>query len=249
MQERLQKVMASLGVGSRRACEAMIEAGRVKVNGRLANLGQKVVDSDRISLDGKTLKKPSVKPVSRVLLYNKPEGEVTSRRDPEGRRNVFQALPKLKSSRWIVVGRLDINTSGLLLFTTDGELANRLMHPRYEMKRKYAARVLGKVTQDTLNRLRKGVKLDDGFASFLTIEDAGGSGANHWYHVSLAEGRNREVRRLWESQGLTVSRLIRIAYADIPLPRQLAAGRYQELNDQQISDLYKQVGLHFNQSD
>lgn len=244
MQERLQKVMAARGLGSRRACERMIEEGRVRVNGKPATLGQKVAESDRIALDGKLL--PSFeaeKQKPRVLIYNKPEGEVCTRHDPEGRRSVFTALPKIRQSRWISIGRLDITTTGLLLFTTDGELANRLMHPRYEIERKYAVRVLGQVDETIKQRLLKGVRLEDGMAKFLSLKDAGGSGANRWFHVTLAEGRNREVRRLWESQGLTVSRLMRIAYAGIELPRDLRAGKHQELKPKQLASLYKQVGL------
>ena len=244
MQERLQKIMAARGIGSRRACERMIEEDRVQVNGKLAILGMKVGEKDRIALDGKILEQVQVdEQVARVLIYNKPEGEVTSRSDPEGRRSVFAALPKIKHARWISVGRLDITTTGLLLFTTDGELANRLMHPRYEIERKYAVRVLGKVDDEMILRLKKGVQLDDGYAKFLTLQDAGGTGANRWYHVTLAEGRNREVRRLWESQSLTVSRLMRIAYAGIELPPNLRAGKHLELAGRSLASLYKQVGL------
>ena len=243
MQQRLQKVMANLGIASRRACERIIEEGRVQVNGQTAELGMKVSAADRITLDGKVLENESSDTVSRVLIYNKPEGEGSSRADPEQRRSVFAALPKLNKGRWISVGRLDITTTGLLLFTNDGELANRLMHPSYEIERKYAVRVLGEVTVAMQKCLLSGVRLDDGVARFLSLQDAGGSGANHWYHVTLAEGKNREVRRLWESQGLQVSRLIRIAYAGIELPRNLKTGAYIELTSQQLAGLYKKVGL------
>ena len=243
MQQRLQKVMANLGIASRRACERIIEEGRVQVNGQRAELGMKVTAADRITFDGKVLENKPSATIARVLIYNKPEGEVTSRSDPERRRSVFDALPELSNSRWISVGRLDITTTGLLLFTNDGELANRLMHPSYEVERKYAVRVLGEVTPAMEQRLCSGVQLEDGVARFLSLQDAGGSGANHWYHVTLAEGKNREVRRLWESQGLQVSRLMRIAYAGIELPRDLKTGAYVELAPQQLAGLYKKVGL------
>lgn len=225
----------------------MIEEGRVTVNGRPAELGMKVSPSDRIALDGREIRQAGAQsaPLQQVLLYHKPEGEVVTRSDPEGRNTVFTALPRISGARWIVVGRLDINTAGLLLFTTDGELANRLMHPSYEIERVYAVRVRGAVSEDMLRRLRRGVRLEDGDARFDAIEDAGGSGVNHWYHVSLKEGRNREVRRLWESQGAQVSRLIRIAYAGLALPPRLAKGRYRQLTDAELQALYEKVGMRF----
>jgi 23S rRNA pseudouridine2605 synthase len=176
-------------------------------------------------------------------MYHKPEGQICTRHDPENRETVFQHLPKLRKGRWIMIGRLDINTSGLLLFTTDGELANRLMHPSSEIERQYAVRVLGKVDEEILARLKKGVKLEDGMAKFDIIMDAGGEGANHWYQVVIKEGRNREVRRLWESQGLTVSRLIRVRYGAIHLPKSLRLGMIQDLNVDEINLLRESVGL------
>ncbi|MBN1379879.1 MAG: pseudouridine synthase [Gammaproteobacteria bacterium] len=244
MLERLQKVMAASVVASRRACEHLIEAGRVKVNGQVAILGSKVSEKDRITVDDQPVAKYREQQAHRVIIYNKPEGEVTTRSDPEGRKSVFAALPRVSSGRWINIGRLDITTTGLLLFTTDGELAHRLMHPSYTIERKYAVRVLGEVTSEIIKKLKKGVKLEDGMARFLTLEDAGGTGANHWYHVTLTEGRNREVRRLWEAVGLTVSRLMRISYAGILLPRNLKAGKCQSLTPAEIKSIYQQVKLN-----
>ena len=243
MSDRLQKVMAAAGIASRRACERLIEEGRVQVNGRPATIGLKVGDNDRITVDGKPLARRTSRYVHRIIAYHKPEGEITSRNDPQGRPSVFSAIPKLHGQRWISIGRLDINTSGLLLFTTDGELAHRLMHPSYTVERKYAVRVLGKVTDDILRKLKRGVKLDDGIARFLSIHDEGGTGANHWYHVTLAEGRNREVRRLWEAVDLKVSRLMRIAYAGINLPSNLRRGRCKELTPTEVKSLYALVDL------
>jgi 23S rRNA pseudouridine2605 synthase len=242
MKERLQKVMANAGIASRRSCERMIEEGRVKVNGKPAQLGDRVDDRDLIKVDGKPFRR-KVQQSPRVIVYNKPEGEVTTRNDPQGRPSVFANLPKLRSGRWITVGRLDISTSGLLLFTTDGELAHRLMHPSYMIQRKYAVRVLGEVKPETIRKLKRGIKLEDGTARFLSIEDAGGTGANHWYHVTLAEGRNREVRRLWEAVGLTVSRLMRIGYASIALPPNLKTGACRDLKPGEIKTLYELVGI------
>lgn len=244
MPERLQKVLARAGYGSRREIERLIEAGRLDINGRVATLGESVTPADAISLDGKRL------PVSvdrdsprRVLIYHKPEGEICTRSDPEGRQTVFERLPKLRASRWVSIGRLDINSAGLLLLTTDGELANRLMHPSTGIEREYAVRVLGTVTDEQLARLRDGVELDDGPARFIDIADAGGQGANHWYHVVIAEGRHREVRRLWESQGLAVSRLIRVRYGPIGLPRGLRPGKWAELDDEQLNQLCIAAGI------
>ncbi len=243
MTERLQKVMAALGIASRRESERLIEAGRVLVNGQLASLGMKVTASDQLTVDGKLIQRATATPAHQVLLYHKPEGEVTTRDDPQGRPTVFARLPKVAGQRWVNVGRLDINTAGLLLFTTDGELANRLMHPSYQIERKYAVRILGEVSDTALRALKQGVRLEDGLAKFNTIEDAGGRGANHWYHVTLKEGRNREVRRLWESQGVRVSRLIRIAYGPLHLPSQLRSGRYDVLGEEDCQRLYQCVGL------
>jgi 23S rRNA pseudouridine2605 synthase len=247
--ERLQKIMAGCGIGSRRHCERLIEEGRVKINDRVAVLGDKASSRDRLTLDGELLYPATDKPATRVLIYHKPAGEISTRNDPEGRPTVFRSLPLLSVGRWIQVGRLDFNTSGLLLFTTDGELANRLMHPSYEIERVYAVRVLGEVTESVLRKLQKGVRLEDGLARFETLIDAGGAGANHWFHVSLREGRNREVRRLWESQNITVSRLIRIGYAGLALPSNLKAGSYRDLRPAELEALYEAVGMQVPQPD
>ncbi|MFU8797637.1 MAG: 23S rRNA pseudouridine(2605) synthase RluB [Gammaproteobacteria bacterium] len=227
--EKLQKVLARAGLGSRRQIEGWIDEGRVSINGNVAKVGDRVDTTARIMVDGRPVRIHAADAVKRrVLLYHKPEGEICTRKDPEGRPTVFDSLPLIRGQRWLSIGRLDINTSGLLLFTNDGELAHHLMHPSYEIEREYAARILGKVDQAMLDRLRKGVQLEDGLAAFDEIHDAGGEGANHWYHVVLREGRNREVRRVWESQGVKVSRLIRVRYAHITLPRQLRAGKWME---------------------
>lgn len=209
--EKLQKVLARIGVGSRRDVEAWISHGRIKVNGKDATLGLRVDLHDAITIDGKVIKREeAAESVRRVIMYNKPDGEICTRDDPEGRPTVFDKMPKPKEGRWINIGRLDINTTGLLMFTTDGELANRLMHPSYEMDREYAVRVRGEVDDEMIERLKAGVVLEDGPAKFTDIKQApGGEGFNHWYHCVVMEGRNREVRRLWESQGLVVSRLKR----------------------------------------
>jgi 23S rRNA pseudouridine2605 synthase len=244
MQERLQKILARTGLGSRRHVEELIRGGRVKVNGKLAELGQKVSGEERILVDGKPVKiRPEATAAPEVILYHKPPGEVCSRSDPEGRPTVFAGLPRLRAGRWISVGRLDINTAGLLLFTTDGELAHRLMHPSQEIEREYAVRVLGEVSADMLERLIRGVELEDGLARFSAIEEAGGSGANRWYHVIIKEGRNREVRRLWESQGVTVSRLSRVRFGPVILERGLRQGKSRPLTPREVQQLYKAAGL------
>ena len=242
--ERLQKLLARTGLGSRREIDAWIAAGRLSVNGETAQPGQKAKATDRITLDGRELKLTGAQqPSRRVLVYNKPEGEVTTRRHTEGRPTVFDRLPRLNDERWIAVGRLDINTSGLILFTTDGELANRLMHPSYQIDREYAVRVFGEVDEAMLNRLREGILLDDGQAAFSDISEAGGSGINRWFHVTLLEGRNREVRRLWESQGVKVSRLKRVRYGPIFLNSRLSIGRWEELDQKGVDALSKSVKL------
>lgn len=244
MPERIQKLLASAGIASRREAERMIEQGRVSVNGSVVKLGDKAEVTDTLRLDGKVIRlnrRPEAK--HRVLAYHKPEGQICTRSDPEGRPTIYEHLPRLRSGRWIAVGRLDINTSGLILLTTDGELANRLMHPSHEIEREYAVRVLGEVTDATLRRLRKGVELDDGMAKFNSIRDAGGQGANHWYHVTLNEGRNREVRRLWESQEVRVSRLSRVRYGSISLRRGLKPGQWDELERADINALRKSAGM------
>lgn len=243
MKERLQKVLARAGFGSRREIESWIEQGRVKVNGKPAELGIQVSHEDMIYLDGKPLKKLQFAPKVRVIAYNKPEGEICTRNDPEGRPTVYQNLPRISHSRWIAIGRLDVNTSGLILFTTDGELANRLMHPSKEVEREYAVRVLGEVLPETFEMLQQGVELEDGPAHFERILDSGGRGSNHWYHVMLREGRNREVRRLWEAVGHTVSRLIRIRYGNVELKRSLRPGKWRELDDKEVKALFQLVGM------
>ncbi len=244
MSEKLQKVLARAGVGSRREMERWIESGRVSVNGEIASIGDRVEDSDTIRVDGKPLSKSKTE-VSRrrVLLYHKPLGEVTTRNDPEGRKTVFDRLPRISNGRWIAIGRLDINTLGVLLFTNDGELANKLMHPSSEIEREYAVRVLGQPHEGAIQQMLDGIELEDGIARFNTIEASGGEGANHWYHVTLKEGRNREVRRLWESQGLTVSRLIRVRYGPMWLPRDLKPGKSVELGEGALKLLCEAAGI------
>ncbi len=241
--ERLQKVLARTGIGSRRQIEDWIRGGRLRINGRTATLGDRVTADDRIQLDGRIIKPFKRIHKRRVLAYHKPEGVVCTRRDPEGRPDVFRDLPKLDKDRWILVGRLDLNTSGLLLVTTDGELANRLMHPSSGVEREYAVRILGKVDEKLLDTLHQGVELEDGPARFDSIADAGGQGANHWYHVVIREGRNREVRRLWESVGLTVSRLIRVRYGPIALGRNIRPGRWRELERAELRALLEAVDM------
>ena len=241
--EKLQKVLARAGFGSRRELEDWITTGRVKVNSKVAKLGDRVSASDKILVDGKKVVGPTEAVVNQtVLLYNKPLGEICSRNDPEGRPTVFDHLPRLNHSRWVAVGRLDINTTGLLLFTTDGDLANKLMHPSTQIEREYAVRVMGEVTPEMIQTMQRGVLLEDGMASFTSIKYAGGEGANHWYHVVLLEGRNREVRRLWEAQGLKVSRLKRVRYGSILIPSFVKAGKFVELPAAETKALYLLAG-------
>ncbi|WP_337262372.1 MULTISPECIES: 23S rRNA pseudouridine(2605) synthase RluB [unclassified Serratia (in: enterobacteria)] len=246
MSEKLQKVLARAGHGSRREIETMIEAGRVSVDGKIAKLGDRVEVNPamKIRMDGHVVSiKESEEAVCRVLAYYKPEGELCTRSDPEGRPTVFDRLPKLRGSRWVAVGRLDVNTSGLLLFTTDGELANRLMHPSREVEREYAVRVFGQIDDEKIKLLSRGVQLEDGPAAFRTITFQGGEGINQWYNVTLTEGRNREVRRLWEAVGVQVSRLIRVRYGDIDLPKGLPRGGWTELDLKAINYLRELVEL------
>lgn len=246
LDEKLQKVLARAGFGSRREMEGWIQAGRVKVNGKIANLGDRVGSSDKIIVDGKKLSANTAKAITQtVLIYNKPIGEICSRKDPEGRPSVFDKLPRLQHSRWVAVGRLDINTSGLLLFTTDGELANKLMHPATQLEREYAVRVNGKVTQEMIQSMHKGVLLEDGMAKFSDIQFFSGEGVNQWYHVVITEGRNREVRRLWESQGVQVSRLKRVRYGNVFIPSVVKVGQFRELPASEVKDLYKLAGLNY----
>jgi pseudouridine synthase len=242
--ERVQKVLARAGVGSRREIEAWIRAGRITVNGVTARLGDRVKGGDTIRVKGRRVAAQQLAlPGRRVLAYHKPEGELVSRLDPMGRPTVFSRLPKLRMGRWVAVGRLDMNSAGLLLLTTDGELANRLMHPSGSLEREYAVRVLGSVDEAVLARLKAGYPLEDGVARFESIIDGGGSGANHWYHVVIKEGRRREVRRLWESQGLIVSRLIRVRFGPVSLPRGLRPGQWVELPEQAVNRLAITVGF------
>jgi 23S rRNA pseudouridine2605 synthase len=238
--ERLQKLLAAAGLGSRRQIEGWIDAGRLSVNGRIARLGERALASDRIELDGKVLalKQPGARP--RVLLYHKPDGEMVTRADPENRPTVFQRLPPIPGGKWVAVGRLDINTAGLLLLTDSGELANRLMHPRYEVEREYAVRVLGTLSTENRTRLTQGVQLEDGIARFDKLEPSGAAeGANRWYRVVLREGRNREVRRLFEAVGGKVSRLLRVRYGPVALPRDLRPGRWLELDEKSVAEIVK----------
>lgn len=242
--ERIQKLLAQAGVASRREAEKMISEGRIKINDVRATLGDRATHSDKLFLDGHLLKieKPSADDY-RVIVYSKPEGVICSHSDPEGRPTVFDHLPKLKNQRWISVGRLDINTSGLLILTTDGELANRLMHPSYEIDREYAVRIHGEVDDAMLKRLTDGVLLEDGLAKFSDVREFGGEGRNKWFHAVVMEGKNREVRRLWESQEVQVSRLKRVRYGCIFLPSRLKVGAWEELTTKDINDLRGLVEL------
>ena len=246
IEERLHKVLAQAGLGSRRALEERIAQGLVKVNGEVAQTGQSVKGGDRIELDGKTFVASALTEPASVLMYNKPEGEVTTREDPEGRPTVFESLPRLKGARWIAVGRLDINTTGLLLLTTDGELANALMHPSSSIQREYVCRIHGEVPDNIVDRLARGVALEDGPARFDEIERIGSSDSHAWFRVVLSEGRNREVRRLWESQGYQVSRLKRVRYGAIALPRLLKRGHCEELPQAEVDKLRAQFQLENN---
>jgi 23S rRNA pseudouridine2605 synthase len=242
MREKIQKILAHAGVASRRQIESWIEAGRITVNGRKATIGDRMTYHDKVCVDDREIKLiKSQNQTSRVLLYHKPDGELCTRDDPEGRPTIFDNLPIIRNSRWVCVGRLDYNTSGLLLLTNDGELANHLMHPRSEIEREYAVRVRGEVTADVLEKLEKGVKLEDGMGRFNAIADAGGNGANHWYHVIVKEGRNRFVRRLWEAVGFSVSRLIRVRFGPVYLPSGLRRGKHTELTEDEVSELVEYV--------
>jgi 23S rRNA pseudouridine2605 synthase len=243
MSEKLQKVLARAGIASRREIERWIEHGRVSVDGKRAKLGDRVESHQMIRVDSRIISREKTIPGGRVLAYYKPEGEVCTRSDPQGRPTVFDHLPRLSIGRWVAVGRLDINTRGLLLLTTDGDLANQLMHPSQEIEREYSVRVFGKVSADTLHTLKTGVELEDGPARFDSVRDAGGEGQNHWYHVTLKAGRKREVRRLWEAVDTKVSRLIRIRYGPISLPRSLRAGHWKELDQRAVATLRTAAGL------
>jgi len=244
---KLHKVLADVGMGSRRDMEDLIIQGRVSVNGLPAHIGQRIGPTDQVRINGKPVhRKIQTKP-PRVILYHKPSGEIVSQSDPEGRPTVFDRLPKPRQGRWIAVGRLDFNTEGLLLFTTSGELANRLMHPRYGVEREYAVRILGELSQENTSQLKTGIQLDDGQAKFLRLSMGGGDGANRWYHVALTEGRNREVRRMFEAVGHTVSRLIRTRYGIFLLPPRLRRGKWEEVEAGGIYNLMKFAGLKMPQ--
>jgi 23S rRNA pseudouridine2605 synthase len=240
---KLHKVLAEAGLGSRRDMEELIIAGRVSVNGEPAHIGQRILPTDLVRINGKPIQRKVTKKPPRVLVYHKPAGEIVSHEDPEGRPSVFDRLPPMKAGKWLAVGRLDFNTEGLLLFTTSGDLANRLMHPRYNIEREYAVRTLGELEEGMRQKLLAGVELDDGLAQFSKIADGGGEGANKWYRVTIGEGRNREVRRMFESVGLTVSRLIRTRYGAMTLPRGLKRGRWEELDEHAVRDLMAVSGL------
>lgn len=243
-QERIQKVLARGGLGSRREVEVWISEGRVKINGHIAKLGDCLNPGDHLHVNGRAViwEKFSAQP-TRVLVYHKPVGEVVSRKDPQGRPSVFSRMPKLAVGRWISVGRLDINTSGLLLLTNNGELANRLMHPSSVIDREYAVRILGEVSDEMLAQLKQGVMLEDGLAKFSDVALYGGEGANKWYHVTVCEGRNRLVRRLWEAIGVTVSRLMRVRYGPASLPSGLKAQGVYEMTQRELDLLLEFVGL------
>lgn len=244
MSEKLQKVLARVGLGSRRYMEEVIAAGRVSINGRVAQVGERIEPGDELRIDGRKVQFQIEDEIRRrVLIYYKPEGEICSRNDPEQRPTVFEQLPAIANDRWVMVGRLDINSTGLLLFTNDGELANRLMHPSNEIEREYAVRVMGEVTPQIKNNMLQGVVLDDGPAKFESFSEIGGDGINRWYQVVVKEGRNREVRRIFESQGLKVSRLLRTRYGTVILPRELRTGRWMELDKADIDNLTKSVEL------
>ncbi len=243
--ERIQKVLAHHGAGSRRQIDKLLQEGRIKVNGKVAKPGDQLKGGEKVSIDDKLVRLPRhiIKP--KLLMYHKPVGLVSTRSDPQGRPTVYSQLPKLQQGRWIGVGRLDINTSGLLLFTTDGELANRLMHPSFEIEREYAVRVRGEVTDEKVANLTAGIELADGMAKFDLITDGGGQGTNHWYHVTLKEGKNREVRRLWEAVDVEVSRLVRVRYFNFTLPKWLKPGKTRFFDDDVVVRLFESLELEY----
>lgn len=237
MSEKLHKLLAMAGLGSRREMEEWIRAGRVSVGGQIVGIGGRAAPEDVIRVDGRIVRFNLDSSKIRVLLFHKPEGTIVSRDDPQKRVSVFETLPRLRNSKWVAVGRLDFNTSGLLLFTTSGELANRLMHPRYEVEREYAVRIMGTLSPEQINTLKLGVTIGGSLAKFEALVDRGGEGANHWYHGTLKEGRNREVRQMFAVVGFMVSRLIRIRYGNIKLPPRLKKGRWVELEATQVANL------------
>ena len=241
--ERIHKFLAQAGIASRRTIESWIKAERITVNGKVAKPGDRITAGDKVRLDGNLLRTDEPSEKTRIIAYHKPAGELCTRSDEKGRPTVFAALPPIRNGRWINIGRLDINTTGLLLFTNDGKLANRLMHPSGEIEREYAVRVFGEVGQETLKKMLNGVDLEDGRAAFDSIHEAGGQGRNHWYHVVLREGRNREVKRLWESQGVSVSRLIRVRFGPYPLPRTLHPGEFHEFSKSEVNEFLNAVEI------
>jgi len=241
--QRLHKLLALAGLGSRRDMEALIASGRVTVNGQVASVGASVTPADVVKLDRRILHLPFEAELPRVLVYHKPEGEIVSQDDPQQRATVFDKLPRVRGGRWVAIGRLDINTSGLLIFTTSGELANHFMHPRYEVEREYAVRLMGELTEAQMLQLTQGIELEDGPARLDSIQDRGGEGANHWYQVVLREGRNREVRRLFEALGLMVSRLMRVRFGPVNLPARVKRGQMLELPPKEVAGLLQWAGL------
>jgi len=241
--QKLQKILAQAGLGSRRDMEELIQSGRVTVNGKVADLGMRVSESDLIRANGRPVRLRNADRLPRVLLYYKPEGEIVTRDDPEGRTSVFDRVTALKSLRWVAVGRLDFNTSGLLIFTTSGDLANRLTHPRFEVEREYAVRLLGELMPEQITQLKTGIELEDGFAKFDGLVEQGGEGSNHWYRVVLKEGRNREVRRMFEAVGIMVSRLMRVRFGAISLPPRLKRGQWLELGSEDVAQILKWAGM------
>ncbi len=241
--QKLQKALAQAGLGSRRDMEQWVLAGRVTVNGAPATIGARVGPNDAIQVDGQPLRRARNDTPPRVILYYKPEGEIVSHDDPGKRPRVYDRLPQPRGAKWLAIGRLDFNTSGLLILTTSGELANRMMHPRYELEREYAVRVLGRLNPEQQAKLLSGIQLDDGLARCEAVQDRGGEGANHWYHVVIREGRNREVRRLFEALGLRVSRLMRVRFGAISLPRGLKRGQFVELEPREVRQLLGSLGL------
>ncbi|MCE9633069.1 MAG: pseudouridine synthase [Methylophilales bacterium] len=241
--QRLQKVLALSGLGSRREMEAQIAAGRVTVNGIVATLGMTITGSDVVRIDHRPVRLQTEPQLPRILLYHKQEGEIVSQDDPEKRASVFDKLPRIRGAKWVSIGRLDINTSGLMIFTTSGELANRLMHPRYEVEREYAVRVMGQLSEEQMHALTSGIELEDGLANFDLIQDKGGEGANHWYQVVLREGKNREVRRMFEAVSLMVSRLMRVRFGPVSLPSRLKRGQMLALEDKEVRALLEWAQL------
>jgi 23S rRNA pseudouridine2605 synthase len=235
--QKLQKVLAQAGLGSRRAMEQWIQEGKVTVNGTVAGIGARVSTRDVIRIGKQLVRLSAPRRVPRVLIYHKPEGEIVSRDDPEGRASVFEQLPHVRGAKWTAVGRLDFNTGGLLIFTTSGELANRMMHPRFEVEREYAVRILGELKPDQMARLRTGLELEDGMARFDSVEDEGGEGSNHWYRIILREGRKRVVRRMFEKLGFTVSRLMRVRFGTVALPPRLKRGQLAEMPGPEVKAL------------